>query len=271
MPDQYYGKEVIHWEDLPRLTENGLPPKAYYSLDDAAGILKCRPIDVLHYAATERLDVVASAESISVAAVLTLPDDYEFDPNDKRQEGIEFIALNAGQAREVELKGETSMHFAFWGYSVNNPIGVYGAPPWEIGYGQRGSYRFFSLVEIVDEEDFSEGPLDQITITMRSIYVMAVSLYRFKLGLLQTKEDVAKKLEFSGLNAKPRRQDGMARVVAALAAGYLGSTDDIGSKANQILDGLVETQNRGGLEGLQLPDVKTLRGYLKQAQDQIKR
>jgi hypothetical protein len=62
------------------------------------------------------------------------------------------------------------------------------------------------------------------------------------------------------------RSDGMAKVIAALAAGYLGSTN-IGSKANQILDDLAETQGRGGLEGLQLPDVKTLRGYLKQAQD----
>ncbi len=43
---------------LPRLKDDGLPPKAYYRLGEAAEILGCTPDSLIHYGATGRLELV---------------------------------------------------------------------------------------------------------------------------------------------------------------------------------------------------------------------
>ncbi|MCG9026890.1 hypothetical protein LH462_03375 [Laribacter hongkongensis] len=169
------------WSDLPRIQDNGLPPRAYYSLDDAAKILGCTKLDVLHYAATERLEIVASALSLNVSCALqsVLDEDVE---NDDRPDFLDFFYLHAAHARELEITGKTLVNLAHAGYSIEGPFGLDYYIPWleEKYVSRNGCYRFIKNDDTVDRDDFSFDFIEELEVTHDAIYVMPPALQRFK-------------------------------------------------------------------------------------------
>lgn len=175
----------IHWEDLPIVQDNGLPPKAYYSLEDAANILKCSKNDVLHYAATDRIEIVASMDVLDVACIIEGAGDR--NKEDKRPVAVDFCSIYAHAARELELTGLTYLSYAVWGYEVDGP-GVGGGPPWNYERRFPGGYRFHRDESVADDGDWDDGSenysnvIEDLAVTPDAVYVMATALSRFKKG-----------------------------------------------------------------------------------------
>ncbi|WP_131359930.1 hypothetical protein [Aquitalea sp. USM4] len=242
-----------------------LPAREYYKLSQCADILGCTIDDILHLGAERKIRIC-----IYIGHIVENFFEATYNPENRTLKSIRIDDLDWNE-RINKWKKCSSLPWADehgkYGALLEGLVpltattireleltGKYG---WPIRISERVNKNTFNYFEI-DENDgllFSE-PL-----------ITHSELEEIKAGNRSAKKEE----DLPAERPLPRRQDGMARVIAALAAGYLGSTDDIGSKAKQILDDLAETQDRGGLVGLQLPDVKTLRGYLKQAQEQIKR
>lgn len=166
----------IENDDLPKLKNNHLPPKAYYSLDEASEILGCKTGDLVHYGATARLELVTPTPA-GLGAIARNRATKEFD--------IAFDApclliLTVDAIREIDLVGSVSVGAFRAGYEMHRHIPSRCNPFTGIA-GNDPDYKKADW-QYVLVKDWNEETPTYITVTTSQLMVVAYELHRFKTG-----------------------------------------------------------------------------------------
>ncbi len=165
--------------EFPVLKDDGLPPKVYYRLEEAAEISHTTADALIHYGATNRLELVTPAPArfhVFSGSELTDETDLPFDTP-------HLLVLRLQAIREIESFGKTitgsfSSGYEIWGNSLIS-LDPFDPPRDEDGLpikSKRHEIWTYRLCEVRVDEPSS------IEVTPQSIFIVAPELERFKKG-----------------------------------------------------------------------------------------
>jgi len=165
--------------EMPILKDDGLPPKVYYRIGEAAEILGATTDALIHYGATSRLELVTPApRQFLVFSGSELTDETElvFDTPS-------LLVLRLHAIRDIESWGKAivdsfSSGYEIWGGSLI-PLDPFSPPSDENGLPinpNRHEIWTFRLCESRVDEPSS------IEVTPQLLFIVAPELERFKKG-----------------------------------------------------------------------------------------
>lgn len=240
-----------HQEDLnlqrQKLEElkNNLSRRRYYPLEEAAQLLSCSVDSLIHWGANGMIRISIYVEE--------MPIPNQLKSNDGSPSHYVLEILDTYDAVGKLISGEGPMRFTGLMTLDDDCIKRFECT---------GHWGTVSL-----QAPFRTVPCEELT--KRLIGQHPPKLFITESQINELQRDGVKKPSSNTIKIDQEktavRQDGLYRCIAALAAGFLGSSEDLDSKAGVILDTIEGQKQRGGLKNVELPDVKTLRRYLREA------
>lgn len=172
--------------ELPILKDDGLPPKAYYRISEAADILGTTTDALIHYGATRRLEIVVPPPEncwAEATNIITKETNVPFlSPT--------LLVLAAEKCEEIEFYGHTAVcsfrsGYELWGKNVMR------CDPFEPQLDEEGSV--INPEESRHWEYLLHGREESTTLFINDsscLFVMAEELRRFKAGGKRERPDV---------------------------------------------------------------------------------
>lgn len=223
---------------LPKLTKDALPPRAYFTVEQAASIAKCTAADLLHFGglAKIRLSVAVPAAAkvysvicsrTSAIRELTEEDRKNGGETDSlEQRDVELLCLAPEDCRKIELSGECSQSYfsSGWEFIQLVPINV-GPGAWG---DRRRSFGSFSRRFVVHDA----AGMAPIRIQPAQAFVMAIDLENFLRG-----KEIAQSNEAADMHdGRPWETDLLRHLIRASELFFKnmdpGQKDTYASKAN---------------------------------------
>lgn len=211
--------KLSNMDDLPRIDkESLLPPRAYYRLPDAAKLLGCTVDDLIHYGATNRVEIVTPIQDDKVLAM----------PVNRTNglEGVPFgtpelLVVPRKELQRIELFNEAECSSFSAGYEIWRARPIRSDPYQFITNEDAEQIEDSDSVWIFETRGNTTWERVSITITLESLFVMAEELYRFKSGLpMSAAQQSAIQ---AGMEKKPlakKTENSLHAAVAALARLY---------------------------------------------------
>lgn len=173
---------------LPKLTKDALPPRAYFTVEQAASIAKCTAADLLHFGglAKIRLSVAVPPGTMVYSVICSRASAIRKVTEDDRKNGgetgslkqreVELLSLAPEDCRKIELTGECSQSYFLSGWEFKQlvPLNV-GPGEWDDRTLAVGSFvRRFVVHDAVG--------MAPIRVLPAHVFVMATDFENFLQG-----------------------------------------------------------------------------------------
>jgi len=200
----------------PSLRDDGLPPKVYYRLTEAAEILRCSPESLLHYGGTGRIALVTPIPWHLIAKAINEITNETFPPFDSP----ELLVLSVRHCRCLEYHGHAIFSSCSVGYEIWGSYAKRCEAQWVHSNNEEPSLAATRGWQYILVPDWDTHSGEEITIHPSDLWVMAEEIDRFRTSPAENDSNKKESVDLERLGHDAARNHNRSEKLAAINQAY---------------------------------------------------